>query len=92
MERSFARATRYGFDRARWRGLWRMQIQEYLVCAIQNIQVFINCMLRPKKGATAISVAAKTSNLCQMLPSVIFFLNFALASRNLGCRFDFQRA
>mgnify|MGYP001420489079 CR=1 FL=1 len=92
MERSFARATRYGFDRARWRGLWRMRIQEYLVCAIQNIQVFINCMLRPKKGATPGSAAAKTSNLCQMLPSVIFFLNFALASRSLGCRFDFQRA
>jgi hypothetical protein len=26
MERSFARGTRYGFDRARWRGLWRVQI------------------------------------------------------------------
>jgi hypothetical protein len=41
MERSFARATRYGFDRARWRGLWRMEIQECLVCAIQNIDVLI---------------------------------------------------
>jgi transposase len=41
MERSFARATRYGFDRARWRGLWRVQIQEYLVSTIQNIQVLL---------------------------------------------------
>ncbi len=39
MERSYARGTRYGFDRARWRGLWRVQIQEYLIAAIQNIQV-----------------------------------------------------
>ena len=39
MERSFARGTPYGFDRARWRGLWRVQIQEYLISAIQNIQV-----------------------------------------------------
>jgi hypothetical protein len=23
MERLFARAKRYGFDRARWRGVWR---------------------------------------------------------------------
>jgi hypothetical protein len=37
MERSFARGTRYGFDRARWRGLWRMRIQEFITCAIQNV-------------------------------------------------------
>lgn len=41
MERSFARATRYGFDRARWRGLSKVAIQEYLVCSIQNIGVLI---------------------------------------------------
>ena len=41
MERSFARGTRYGFDRARWRGLWRVQIQEYLVVTVQNIQVLL---------------------------------------------------
>src|SRR4030042_593076 len=31
MERSYARGARYGFDGARWRGLWRVQIQEYLI-------------------------------------------------------------
>lgn len=41
MERSDARGTRYGFDRARWRGLWRVQIQEYLIAVIQNIQVLL---------------------------------------------------
>jgi hypothetical protein len=41
MERSFARATRYGFDRARWRGRWRVQIQEYLVSTIQNLGVLL---------------------------------------------------
>jgi transposase len=41
MERSYARGTRYGFDRARWRGLWRVEIQEYLIAAIQNIQVLL---------------------------------------------------
>ena len=39
MERSFAQASRYGFDRARWRRLWRVQIQEYLVAAVQNIRI-----------------------------------------------------
>jgi hypothetical protein len=41
MERSYARGTWYGFDRARWRGLWRVQIQEYLISAVQNIQVLL---------------------------------------------------
>jgi transposase len=41
MERSFARSTRFRFDRARWRGLWKVAIQEYLICTIQNIQTLI---------------------------------------------------
>ena len=50
MERSFARGTWYGFDRARWRGLWRVQIQEYLVAAIQNIEVLFRYGERPNKS------------------------------------------
>ena len=53
MERSFARSTRYGFDQARWRGLWRMRIQEYLTCAIQNMQVLIAYASKPRKAAAA---------------------------------------
>ena len=53
MERSFARGTRYGFDQARWRGLWRMRIQEYLTCAIQNMQVLIAYSSKPRKAAAA---------------------------------------
>lgn len=41
-ERSFAQSSRYGFKRARWRTLWRMEIQDYLIAAIQNIKVLIN--------------------------------------------------
>ena len=41
-ERSFARSTRYGFKRARWRSLWRMEIQDYLIAVIQNIMVLVN--------------------------------------------------
>jgi transposase len=48
MERSFARGTRYGFDRARWRGLWRVQIQEYLIAAVQNLQVLVKYGSQPK--------------------------------------------
>ncbi len=41
MERSFAHSTRYGYQRARWRRLWRVKIQEYLTSAIQNIMVLV---------------------------------------------------
>jgi transposase len=41
MERSFARSKRYGYKRARWRRIWRVQIQEYLTAAIQNMIVLI---------------------------------------------------
>lgn len=53
MERSFAKSTRYGFDKARWRGLWRMRVQEYLTCAIQNIQVLIAHASKPRRAAAA---------------------------------------
>lgn len=51
MERSYARSTRYGFDRARWRGLWKMAVQEYLICAIQNIETLIRCAMKPAQRA-----------------------------------------
>ena len=51
MERSFARAKRYGFDRARWCGLWRVRIQEYLICALQNLGVLLRYGGDPTKRA-----------------------------------------
>jgi IS5 family transposase len=50
MERSFARGARYGYDRARWRGLWRVQIQEYLIAAVQNLDVLLRYGAQPKRG------------------------------------------
>lgn len=39
-ERNFAEAAvQYGFKRARWRGLWRQSIQDYLIAAIQNLRI-----------------------------------------------------
>ena len=44
MERLFARARRYGYDRARWRG----RIQEYLIASIQNIQILLKYRTDPR--------------------------------------------
>ena len=41
-ERSFAQSKRYGYKRARWRRLWRVQIQDFLVAALQNIKILVN--------------------------------------------------
>ncbi len=40
-ERSFARSVRYGYKRARWRRLWRVRIQDFLIATIQNILVLV---------------------------------------------------
>ena len=40
MEGSFARsANLHHFKRARWRRLWRQQIQDHLIAAVQNIAI-----------------------------------------------------
>ena len=52
MERSFARSTRYGFKRARWRRLWNVKIQEYLIAGIQNLMILIKNTTRSKVSGT----------------------------------------
>lgn len=69
MERSFARAERLGFDQARWRGLWRVAIQEYLTCIVQNIQVLLT-RIRPTSQAAAKAMTGRKAmkvrkRLCQ---------------------------
>jgi transposase len=42
VEGSFADAANcHGFKRARWRGLWRQQIQGHLIAACQNIRILL---------------------------------------------------
>ena len=62
MERSFARGKRYGYDRARWRRLWRVSIQEYLVCAVQNIQVLLKRGGGPVKDPAMIARVLKVAH------------------------------
>jgi transposase len=51
-EVSFAdAANHHGFKRARWRRLWRVQIQDWLIAAIQNIKILLKH--RPAPAAVA---------------------------------------
>jgi transposase len=79
MERSFARATRYGFKRARWRRLWRVQIQEYLTSAIQNIMVLLS--YAKERGMAKTSAIPFITKLSFNLHSL--FLNI----KNIFCIF-----
>ena len=43
LEQSFADAVNnHGFKRARWRRLWRQQIQDWLIAGIQNIRILLS--------------------------------------------------
>ena len=56
-EVSFAdAANHHGFKRARWRRLWRVQIQDWLIAAIQNIKVLLKSHLKP---VVAVGAAVK---------------------------------
>ena len=68
-EGSFAdAANNHGFKRARWRRLWRVRIQDWLIAAIQNIKILAKNLRKPAhSGAAAMSasvltVAAAVSN------------------------------
>jgi hypothetical protein len=72
MERSYARGTRYGFDRARWRGLWRVQIQEYLISAVQNIEVLLRYGSYLKRSPSVMMEQIKGA----VTREIRFFLHF----------------
>jgi IS5 family transposase len=62
MERCYAHGSRYGFDKARWRGLWRVQIQEYLVAAVQNNSILVR-NFKERRKAAAVRAAAGPNRL-----------------------------
>jgi transposase len=62
MEGSFGdAATHHGFKRARWRRLWRQQIQDYLIATVQNLRTLIRHARRPLVPANAQVLASAFS-------------------------------
>ena len=54
-------ANNHHFKRARWRRLWRQQIQDYLIAAIQNVRILLAHQY-PKPGA-AVALPASITRL-----------------------------
>ena len=80
MERSFARATRYGLKRARWRRLWRVQIQEYLTASIQNLMVLLANIKEP---AAAMSRVAEKPAAKGVLSDFVWLFQLSVKSAPL---------
>jgi hypothetical protein len=71
MEGSFAHAAnRYHFKRARWRRLWRQQIQDWIIAAVQNIALLC--------GNTGAAVGAKRPKTPKVGAAAGHFLPFRL--------------
>ncbi len=73
MERSFAQGVYFGMKRARWRRLWRVQIQEYLIATIQNIRILLKALkdrftgIRNERGRSGL---ARSTALLVMIISL----------------------
>jgi len=64
MERSFAdAANNHHFKRARWRRLWRQQIQDYLIAAIQNVRILLAHQNPKPSAAAAVALPASITRL-----------------------------
>jgi transposase len=80
-ERSFAQSTRYGFKQARWRGLVRVSIQDYLIASIQNIAKLIKPD-RPKKKIAGVMPMIPSKTKAEAINLPIFKLIFGGMSQN----------
>lgn len=78
MEGSFAQATRFGLKRARWRGQWGLQIQDYLIAIVQNIELLI-AHARPKPRI-ALASAHLTPTDCSGARELICWLLSAFSA------------
>jgi transposase len=86
-ERSFARSTRYGYKRARWRRLWRVRIQDFLIATVQNILVLVTkafSKLSKSKGTKGIDKgSSKPRSLSYRLVYLArFYIRVLLSVKN----------
>lgn len=63
MEGSFAHSVRFGYKRARARGLANMQIQDYLVAGVQNLLILLRAKARMAPKITPRDVKGPAANV-----------------------------
>ena len=72
VEGSFGQATRHHFKRSRDRRLWRQRIQDWIICAVQNIKIIIQHETPLKKADDAVLVQT-TNYLAYKIRSLTSF-------------------
>jgi len=89
MEGSFGdAATHHGFKRARWRRLWRQQIQDWLIATVQNLRTLLRHAGHRTHGAgtqAPAATAAATSMRMTALDTMIGLLSIFLELFRLIC-------
>ena len=80
-EGSFAQAhTRLDHRRCRWRRLWRVQMQAYLVATVQNVKKLVKAQRR-SEGNAATKATALPLNLQPILATLLIRLHRWISSR-----------
>jgi len=74
IEGSFADASNnHGFKRARWRQLWRQQIQDWIIAAVQNLRILLKG--NPKRANSGTNqLHPPTIGVVQLLTALIWTL------------------
>lgn len=81
MEGSFADArNNHGFKRARWRGLWRQRIQDWLIAAVQNLRIL---MRRGGRQAASAGASAIVDLKTALAPLMVLLLLLSTVLRKI---------
>lgn len=68
MEGSFAQAANeHGFKRSRWRRLWRQQIQDWLIAAVQNVKILMKSRFKGVASGAAALLGPLTFSAVNLL-------------------------
>ncbi len=81
MEISFARSARYGYQRARWRRLWRVEIQEYLTASVQNMMVLFRNIKEPKVASAIVQAKSATKSACYCIKQRFSYFKEGITDR-----------
>jgi len=82
MEGSFADgANNHGFKRSRWRGLWRQQIQDWLIAVVQNVRILMKKACRPTGAVGTAALSPQSCFIDALLCQLRILGRFGSASR-----------
>ena len=78
-------ANNHHFKRSRWRRLWRQQIQDYLIAAIQNVRILLKNRPRPslEAGNNLQNVSRQFNTVIDCMVARMRTMMRAIAGNNL---------